>query len=718
MRVVEFRSPTPVAKNEKSNVLEILSPNWIQQQKAPPAPPPPSARPRRRAAVYLRYSTGGQDEFSFERQRRNAQKYADKMGAVIVAIFGDAGQSGAFTANRPGFRDMFAAADRQEFDLVIIEDGDRLSRKLSIMANAFSTLAERGIELHSSTLGLWSLMHCAFAGLMSDAQRSRIFELTRSGIIKILERNLWPGTAPFGYRKIPGQPGEMKKHRAEANVVRRIYKMRSKGLLPYQIYAILKKENAPSPNKKWRLKAVEYVLRNPIYAGALIFFRTKHQKIQKNPTTIVTKITKRSAAEWHYGERRDWALVDIDIWQKVQASHPVKKVRGPGPVYLLSRLIYCGGCARRMHIGGSHHGVSHFVCSTGWARKHNGLKSAPCKEPSVTVKILESAVIRLVSEKLNAPASLGLMQSAHSARLSIKSKELGAERSDLLKERVVISARLDATLDHAISAGLTTKFLSEQRAALCERLEQIDLRIAQLPRVSLSSVPLLDTPAAAASFLEALCSGEKLGGNEASARLVALFQALVEKIVVRTDMTTRKVHLEIKGPLAFADESGRAIATFDNQRRQGHLDRLSNANSSLSTNALSDSDWELIEARLGDDAIWVNGFDHPIRLRKVIDAMIFRRRLGVGMFSLPEAFGPNRQVRLAAQLLTYGGVLDRVETIVREQNIEIARGLSLNLDRYRSPDPDPMDAYLRRNAIRKARILSKARRQSGISAVA
>jgi site-specific DNA recombinase len=163
-----------------------------------------------------------------------------------VAIFGDAGKSGAFTANRPGYQDLFAAAARQEFDTVIIEDGDRLSRKFHIMATAFSTLAEAGIELHSSTLGQWSLMHCAFAGLMSDAQRTRIFELTRSGIIKILGRNLWPGSAPFGYRKSPGKPGEMRKHPVEEAVVKRIYTLRASGLSFHQIYKILKKENQPS----------------------------------------------------------------------------------------------------------------------------------------------------------------------------------------------------------------------------------------------------------------------------------------------------------------------------------------------------------------------------------------------------------------------------------------------------------------------------------------
>ena len=690
----------------RDGVFDVLSPNWAQPQNRDISNEL-SVPARRRAAVYMRYSTDGQDAYSFQRQLTSAREYANKINADIVKVYGDAGKSGAYTANRPSFQDMFAEAANRGFDVVIIEEGDRLSRKLHIMATAFSRLAQLGIELHSSKHGRWSLMHCAFAGLMSDDQRTRIYELTRSGIVKILDRGLWPGTAPFGFKKIPGKPGEMQIDPDQARVVRRIYELYRSGLKIHTIYTILKKENVPPPKSSWYKNAIKYILKNPIYVGAVIFFRTKYERIEKDETTIITTITKRPPAEWHYAERPDWRIVDLQTWQEVQALRSAASQKGPTPAYLLSRLVFCGECGRRMHIGSHSGGRHYFRCTTNWAIAHTASKSQRCNQRHVTVDTLEEAIVDVVAQKLNAPDALKKMQAGYDGRISLKSKKFDGERLRLHKERTGISARLDATYDDAMNVGLTTKAVAEQRQTLCARMEAIDRRTAELPHVILSTVPFLEAPIDGPAFIGELRTKRNYRNCDASgARVLTVFQALIEKVIVETDWDTRQVNVEIKGPISFADGGSELKLSFPTQHKKRYRDKLSSAIASKDINVLSDSDWDKLKGKLHDAPIWVYGYDQPIGLRQVLDALIFRKRTHLGKFSIPDAFGPPRQVIAAAQVLTYGGILDIVQTLIREENIEIAKGLDLNLDNIRSPEENSWEQHLARNNRRKMRILN------------
>jgi hypothetical protein len=143
-----------------------------------------------RRRLYMRYSTDHQDPYSFTRQLENVKAYAEAIGVDIVKIYGDPGVSGAYTANRPSFNEMMEDAKQGKFHILIIEEGDRLARKLHITTTAFSTLGQYGVEIHSTKHGKWSLIHAAFSGLLSDEQRTRITELMLSGRIKILNRGL------------------------------------------------------------------------------------------------------------------------------------------------------------------------------------------------------------------------------------------------------------------------------------------------------------------------------------------------------------------------------------------------------------------------------------------------------------------------------------------------------------------------------------------------
>jgi len=82
----------------------------------------------KRAALYLRVSTGEQ---TTENQRRELEDVAQRSGWEIVAVYEDAGVSGARGRDmRPAFDKLNKDAARRKFDVVMAWSVDRLGRSL------------------------------------------------------------------------------------------------------------------------------------------------------------------------------------------------------------------------------------------------------------------------------------------------------------------------------------------------------------------------------------------------------------------------------------------------------------------------------------------------------------------------------------------------------------------------------------------------------------
>ena len=80
-----------------------------------------------RVALYARYSSDNQRDASIEDQFRICRALAEKNGWQIVACYSDRAISGT-TLLRPGIQDLMAQARAGQFDIVLAEGLDRLSR--------------------------------------------------------------------------------------------------------------------------------------------------------------------------------------------------------------------------------------------------------------------------------------------------------------------------------------------------------------------------------------------------------------------------------------------------------------------------------------------------------------------------------------------------------------------------------------------------------------
>lgn len=705
MKIVKIPSSDKAPENQNS-IMERLTPAWVEQRKVPEELASTSLTRRLLAAVYMRYSTDKQDPYSFTRQLEKAKAYAEMVGATIVKVYADAGRSGAYTANRPEFNEMLEDAKRHAFNVVIIEEGDRLSRKLHITTTVYSKLAELGIELHSSKLGRWSLMHAAFSGLMSDEQRTRIHELMRSGVVKIVKRGLWPGRIPYGYKKVPGQPGELQIDEEKAPIIRRIFAMRLSGLNDYQIAMVLTQEKVRPPVRRWDAKLIRRILANPIYIGLVLYFKTDQKAVQINETTIVRSRKTRPMSDWISSERSDWAIIEkVEDWQNVQELERKKRECGPHAKYLLSGLVHCAKCGRRLRSRGVNAGRTSLLC-TFWKKMDQVYGIPVCNQPRILLDSLEDQVIRFVCEKLDTPAALAEMQAAYDQKANENAELMNRERNRLENERRAIHQRLDATYDATMVAGMTTEVIRDQRANYCARIEEIDSRIAAIPQVTVAKKAFLDAPLDTASFLSELTPMRNYRDcSESLARLMSIFRKLVEKVIVDYDKSKRTVTVNLCGPIAHV--AGDNTFTFEHETRVAR--HIESANKSFQENKymLTDEDWRKLASRLPLKSLWIEEFDEPADLRAVLNAIIFGKRTKIGIGNSANRFGTKRLIWAAARMLNYAGALDEIEDLMKELEIAQIEGLSLSLEAHKTRRADPWKRLIDWNERRRLRVQAR-----------
>jgi site-specific DNA recombinase len=119
-----------------------------------------------RAVIYARYSSDLQRETSIEDQIEVCRRHADARGWTILRQYSDRAASGS-TKFRPGYQDLLAAARRREFDVVLAEALDRLSRDQEDVAALFKTLTFHGVQLMTLAEGAITELHVGLKGTMN-----------------------------------------------------------------------------------------------------------------------------------------------------------------------------------------------------------------------------------------------------------------------------------------------------------------------------------------------------------------------------------------------------------------------------------------------------------------------------------------------------------------------------------------------------------------------
>ncbi len=407
-----------------------------------------------RVALYARYSSERQNERSISDQHAVCRRHADARGWDVVAAFQDAAISGAAMANRPGLLAMLAAAEAAAFDLVLVEDEDRLARSQEHLAHVASRLEFAGVALATLETDQVDDMRVAFKGLIGAQYLKVLRQKTARGMRSNAEKGLATGSRLYGYRSAPG--GELAIIPAEAEVIRRIFADFAAGLTGRDIAAGLNREGIAGPRGgRWNRSSItgsrqraNGVLNTELYAGVKVYNR---MEVRKDPRTGKRLPRMRPVDQWLRTPVPHLAIVDAEAWATAQARkareggghpHQLAGRRQPG---LFSGLVKCGVC------GGGYvtANAGRLQCATRRERGPAGCGNArTVKRAHVEARVLEGLRTRLMR-----PAAVAAyVRAYHAAWTALEAAR--ADRRAPIDRRLAEIARSSRRIVDAVAAGV------------------------------------------------------------------------------------------------------------------------------------------------------------------------------------------------------------------------------------------------------------------------
>ncbi|MBW7572424.1 recombinase family protein [Caproiciproducens faecalis] len=341
-----------------------------------------------KAAAYARYSTDNQTDNSIAYQMNSIQKYCNDHKITICAFFADEAKSGT-NEDREGFQNMVAAANRKEFDAVVIYDITRGSRDVADWFNFRKDMMRLGIEVISATQHLGDitnpndfLTELISVGLGQHA----ILDTRKKSIAGVAERAkqgvFLGGVAPLGYDIVKGQ---YIINETEAKAVRTIFKMYSNGKSYNQILdALHDRGKRGQPLGK---NSIPSILSNERYIGVYTWNKRKMKLMRKwaggKPNPECVRI-----------ENAIPAIIERDLWEGVQTRLNSSRRNATNKAkreYLLAGLIECADCGAT-YVGhcstnAKGYGTRYYVCG-------NKYRTRTCPAKNINADSIETFVVQ------------------------------------------------------------------------------------------------------------------------------------------------------------------------------------------------------------------------------------------------------------------------------------------------------------------------------------
>jgi len=296
----------------------------------------------KRAAIYARFSSDRQKDRSVEDQIVLCRDLCDRTGMQVVSTFDDRHISGSSAANRPGFQALMHGAEARLFDVIVCEDMDRFARSQLDYHAARRRLDFLGISLHTAS-GEVGKLDGALRALMGEHYLENLAIHTRRGMAGVIRDGRHAGGRAYGYKAIPGKPGELEIVEVEAEIIRRIFAAYVKGDTPNTIITRLNAERISPPRGTfWRPGTLlgskdraHGILQNEIYVGRLVWNRVA---MVKSPDSGKRLSRVNPKSEWQYAECPHLRIVNEDTSRprrsavrRARMTHP--KVPGIGSIF-------------------------------------------------------------------------------------------------------------------------------------------------------------------------------------------------------------------------------------------------------------------------------------------------------------------------------------------------------------------------------------------------
>ena len=458
----------------------------------------------RRACVYIRQSTPVQVQHNLESQRRQ-YALADRARALgwqeIDVIDDDLGVSGSGT-RRPGFERLLRALCEGQIGAVFSIEASRLARNgrdwhtLLEFCSVAGALLIDAEAVYDPALTNDRLL-LGMKGTISEMEVANFRERAQAAILQKAQRGALVRRVPIGYVKGPDDRIEKDPDARVSSTIDLIFRKFAELSSVRQVFFWLDQQHIQLPVARgpeevreivWqpaRYHAVLSVLKNPVYAGAYAYGRSKTIVRLNGGQKQIRRQTQRRREDWavlitsHHEGYIDWDVYRnnqtmIAHNENARAAAVRGSIRQGGA--LLAGLLRCGHCGAKVLAQYPSPSTIRYQCS-GYAQNRDraccvmfgGLRA----DRMVSEQLLQSLAPLAIEAAIEAAESLS---GGNDERILQKALALEHAHYEVTRARRqydavdpanrLVAAELERRWNHALTAEaqLETELLTLQQS--------------------------------------------------------------------------------------------------------------------------------------------------------------------------------------------------------------------------------------------------------------
>ncbi len=454
-------------------------------------------------AGYARISVDDEQDqknISIENQKAIIEDYVKThFPGSTLTFFEDRDRSGYTFEQREGYQEMRRGLMSHKYDILIVKDFSRFSRRNSRGLVELEDLRDAGVRIISIGDNIdfpndddW--LKIQFQFLINEMPVTDTSKKVRSVVRRRQEEGRWLCAAPYGYILNKQQIFEVVP--TEAEVIRTIFKLYLDGWGYKKIANYLTDNNVPTPRMSecerraaagepvrrktkaaWAIITVQGILDNDFYIGTLR--QGKFTRVKINGTDRKLDESEHRVFEHHHQEIIDYrTFATVRALRESRSTNNYRGVKVNDNVY--SGLLVCGDCGSPMFAMSRSDLAPAYTCGTYHRR---GLKG--CTSHHIRVEMLDALVkdyVRKVRdnssamlERLNADLEKEQTDIAETKRAEENLEALLLDKQEELK--ATKRQRIRDMMKHPEQEELLEETYDELEAELTQRIAGIQHQI-------------------------------------------------------------------------------------------------------------------------------------------------------------------------------------------------------------------------------------------------
>ena len=357
----------------------------------------------------------GRDNTSIENQKAIIEEFVrQKFPGSSLDLYVDRDRSGYTFEQREDYQKMRKLMMKNQYDILIVKDLSRFSRRNSYGLVELETLRDAGIRIISigdnidyPTNEDWMRIQIYF--FMNEMPVTDTSKKVKSVINRRQKDGKWICAVPYGYRLLSGKSGAFEVDEPAAEVVRKIFELYNDGWGYKRISNWLTDEGIPTPRMRenayrqsrgedvkreaktaWSIVSVQGILDNDFYIGTLR--QRKHTRKKINGKDVKLDELDQIVFENHHTPIVD--MQTFALTRQIRHDRKEQNYNG-GRKYInpYSGLLRCGDCGAPMFSLSRPDLPGTYVCGSYHRR---GLKG--CNAHYTKIACLDAAVKHAITQ--------------------------------------------------------------------------------------------------------------------------------------------------------------------------------------------------------------------------------------------------------------------------------------------------------------------------------